>query len=95
VSLGPPCRRRCKKRPTVREGFCRFAIHTQAWSSPREEGLHYKWDEPRDPAASLADPTLGRACHETRCEKRAMTTIVVVTGPFIKNLLHNHSINIK
>ena len=25
----------------MREGFCRFAIHTQAWSSPREEGLHY------------------------------------------------------
>jgi hypothetical protein len=22
-------------------------------------------------------------------------TLVVVTGPFIKNLLHNHSINIK
>jgi hypothetical protein len=31
-----------KSDPTVREGFCRFAIHTQAWSSPREEGLRYK-----------------------------------------------------
>jgi hypothetical protein len=26
----------------VREGFCRFAIHTQAWSSLRKEGLRYK-----------------------------------------------------
>ncbi len=35
-------RKPCKRRPTVREGVCRFAIHTQAWSSPREEGLRYK-----------------------------------------------------
>jgi hypothetical protein len=32
----------------------------QPWSSPREEGLRSKWDEPRDPAASLADQTLRR-----------------------------------
>ena len=57
----------------MREGFCRFAIHTQAWSSPREEGLRYKWDEPRDPAASLADPTLGRAYYEC-------ATITFLTG---------------
>jgi hypothetical protein len=25
-------------------GFAGFAIHTQAWSSPREEGLRYKCD---------------------------------------------------
>jgi hypothetical protein len=66
-------------------GFCRFAIHTQAWSSPREEGLRYKWDEPRDPAASLADPTLGRVCHEKRCEKRAMDTITIHGEKFTGN----------
>ena len=54
--------------------FLPLVIHTQAWSSPREEGLRYKWDEPRDPAASLADPPLGRAYsrstlrRSTRCE---------------------------
>jgi hypothetical protein len=41
--------------------------------------------EPWDPAASLADPTLGRACHETRCEKRAMTTITIHGEKFTGN----------
>ena len=39
----------------------RFAIHTQAWSSLRVEGLRSNWNEPRDPAASMADPTLWQA----------------------------------
>ena len=37
----------------------------QPWSSPREEGLRSKWDEPRDPAASLADQTLRRRAAQT------------------------------
>jgi hypothetical protein len=36
-------------------------MHTRAWSSLRVEGLRFNWDEPRDPAASLADPTLWQA----------------------------------
>lgn len=73
-----------KRRPPVCEGFCRFAIHTQAWSSPREEGLHYNWDEPRDPAASLADPTLGRAWKRA-AKKRAMAAITIHGEKFTGN----------
>jgi hypothetical protein len=65
--------------------FAGFAIHTQAWSSPRDEGLRYKWDEPRDPANSLADPTLGRACHEMRCENCVMATITIHGEKFTGN----------
>jgi hypothetical protein len=39
-------------------GFAGLKYTHQPWSSPREEGLCYKWDEPRDPAALLADQTL-------------------------------------
>jgi hypothetical protein len=39
---------------------------TQPWSSPREEGLRSKWNEPRDPAASLADQPLRRRAAKSR-----------------------------
>jgi hypothetical protein len=42
-------------------------------------------DEPWDPAALLADPTLGRACYQTRCEKRVMATITIHGEKFTGN----------
>jgi hypothetical protein len=39
------------------QGLLPFAIHTQAWSK-RVVGQFSNWNEPLDPAASLADPTL-------------------------------------
>jgi hypothetical protein len=49
-----------------RQGSPGLEYTHQPWSSPREEGLRYKWDEPRDPAASLADQTLRRHAAKTR-----------------------------
>jgi hypothetical protein len=46
----------------------------QPWSSPREEGLRSKWDEPRDPAASLADQTLRRRAAKTAHTGSAAST---------------------
>ncbi len=48
----------------------------QPWSSPRGEGLRSKWDEPRDPAASLADQTLRRRAGRNR----ALPAMAGITG---------------
>jgi len=64
---------------------CVFEYTHQPWSSPREEGLRLKWDEPRDPAASPADQTLWRRAAKSRahpaaqapsCARRRQTTTV-------------------
>jgi hypothetical protein len=59
--VGPPAVAVGLKGDGEARGVLPLAIHTQAWSSPRVEGLRCKWNEPRDPAASLADPTLWQA----------------------------------
>ncbi len=48
-----------QKAEGARQQGCRSLEYThQPWSSPGEEGLRSNWYEPRNPAASLADPTL-------------------------------------
>ena len=55
----------CKKRECTAARLPSLEYTHQPWSSLREEGLRYKWDEPRDPAASLADQTLQRRAAQT------------------------------
>ena len=54
-----------KSRGCTAAGLPSLEYTHQPWSSLREEGLRYKWDEPRDPAASLADQTLRRRAAQT------------------------------
>jgi hypothetical protein len=44
------------------------------------EGLRHKWDEPRDPTASLADPTLRQTWPATRLHGRHEQNVIVVGG---------------
>ena len=55
----------CKRRERTAARLPSLEYTHQPWSSPREEGLRSKWDEPRDPAASLADQTLRRRAAQT------------------------------
>jgi hypothetical protein len=55
-----PFRLSLKRGREVSKGLPSWEYTFQPWSSPREEGLCYKWDESRNPAASLTDQTLWR-----------------------------------
>jgi hypothetical protein len=50
---------------------------------PESGGLRSNWDDPRDPAASLADLTLGRACPVCAAHERGrhmVSTAMVIGG---------------
>jgi hypothetical protein len=48
MSLVPPQQPSVDKATDGARGVLPFAIHTQAWSIPRVEGLRSNWNEPRD-----------------------------------------------
>jgi len=55
-----PFRLSLKRRETAARVRRVLKYTHQPWSSPREEGLRINWDDPRNPAASLADQTFWR-----------------------------------